>query len=72
MAFGKLGQALTVREIFDLIQDDLRLIDAAAASLESLLGTLSPDAAQAEFRSIVERAESAISREHSMWLGKKS
>lgn len=28
MAFGKLGQALTVKEIFDLIQDDLRLIEA--------------------------------------------
>jgi octaprenyl-diphosphate synthase len=35
MAFGKLGQALTVREIFDLIQDDLRLIEAEIG-LESI------------------------------------
>ncbi len=35
MAFGKLGQALTVREIFDLIQDDLRLIETEIG-LESI------------------------------------
>lgn len=67
--FRKYGDLVST---YSIAADDLRLIDAAAASLESRLGTLSPDAAQAEFRSIVERAENAISREHSMWLGNKS
>ncbi|GJQ30248.1 MAG: membrane protein [Phycisphaerae bacterium] len=64
--FRRYGDLITT---YSIAADDLRLIEAAAHSLEVRLATLAPDAAEAEFQTLVQRAEAAISREHSVWLG---